>query len=224
MIVDEAEKILQEREKIAENFFKEEEVENESNCTNINTEETIEAEPNEEESNIEAIVNTMEANAPEQTDDQAKKSEIEEQKLSEVVSNEPTNYKNDLGSSEEMSRALILEEDSSDDNENNKELENVFLPSKLDSDWPVVEETLAKVGSPKLGKGKFDLRNNDLNNFIVFEVENEGYKEDTGLSKLKDRFVKHVKGNQSDKNESDLPSKPVEMTIVSKQIDSEGNH
>ena len=224
MFVDEAEKILQEREKKAENFFKEE-VENESNCTNINMEETVESEPNQEESNCEAIVNKLETNSSEQTDDQAKKSEIEEKKLSEVIFNEPANFKNDLGSSEEMSRALILEEDSSDDNENNKELENVFLPSKLDSDWPAIEGTLAKVGSPKLGKGKFDLRNNDLNNFIVFEVENnEEYKEDAGLSKLKNRFVKHVKGNQSYKNKSDLPSKPVEMTIVSKQIDSEGNH
>ena len=77
LFVDEAEKILQEREKKAENFFKEE-VENESNCTNINTEETVESEPNQEESNCEAIVNKLETNSSEQTDDQAKKSEIEE--------------------------------------------------------------------------------------------------------------------------------------------------
>ena len=87
-----------------------------------------------------------------------------------------------------------------------------------------LEQTLANIGPPKLGRKSIGLSNNDSSDFLVFEVEKDDYsKEDKGLTKLKDRFVKHVKCEKFNKFQEHSNSKPVEMTIVRKEIDSEGN-
>ena len=88
-------------------------------------------------------------------------------------------------------------------------------------DLTILEAKIASVGSPKLGKKSFCSDNVSKDDFLVFDdVDSSALKvgkTDAGLDELKNRFVKHVKC----KNTMAV-TKPVEMTIVQKETDSQG--
>lgn len=90
-------------------------------------------------------------------------------------------------------------------------------------DLTKLEGQLADLGPPKLGKTTDGLSSNISSDFLLFNVDKDDYlKEDKGLSNLKDRFVKHVKCKGKAKSKNDDSNKPVEITIVRKETDSEG--
>ena len=88
-------------------------------------------------------------------------------------------------------------------------------------DLSILEAKIASVGSPKLCKKSFCLDNARKDDFMVFDDVYDSAqkveKKNAGLDELKNRFVKHVKC----KNPV-AATKPVEMTIVQKETDSQG--
>ena len=94
-------------------------------------------------------------------------------------------------------------------------------------DLALLEAKLSSVGSPKLGKKTFGYDNIGRDDYIIFDDgDDNGFKvekTDVGLDELKNRFVKHVKSKNSFAKDADVATtEPVEMTIVSKETDSEG--
>ena len=109
---------------------------------------------------------------------------------------------------------------------NNPNKDNINLTKLAERlDLNKLEGQLADLGPPKLGKTTACFPNNISSDFLIFDVDKDDYlKEDKGLSNLKDRFVKHVKCNRKEaKAKNDDNNKPVEITIVRKEMDSEGN-
>ena len=88
-------------------------------------------------------------------------------------------------------------------------------------DLSILEAKIASVGSPKLCKKSFCFDNVRKDDFLVFDdVDNNALKigkKNAGLDELKNRFVKHVKCKNTV-----AVTKPVEMTIVQKETDSQG--
>ena len=93
-------------------------------------------------------------------------------------------------------------------------------------DLSILEGTLANISPPKLGKKNMQCAKGDSDDFLIIDVKDNGNftkKSNRGLNNLKERFVKHVKGNHNYTNSKDgETNKLFEMTIVSKDVDSEG--